>query len=55
MKQYTARFTGREIGAIGIVYYIVAHVKGKNKEDATLKLYEKYEHIQGLRLHDHEG
>lgn len=28
MKTYTARFTGREVGAIGITYYIVTNVKG---------------------------
>lgn len=54
MKQYIARFTGRKVGAIGITSYTVVYVKGKNEVDATLKLYEKYEHIQGLKLSDYK-
>lgn len=53
MRTYTARFTGREVGAIGITYYIVTEVNAENEEKATLALYDRYEHISGLKLDEH--
>lgn len=53
MKTYTAIFTGRQVGAIGITYYIVTEVKGENEEKATIALYDRYEHISGLKLEEH--
>ena len=55
MKTYTARFTGRKVSAIGITYYIVTQVDGENEENAALNLYDRYEHISGLRLEDHSN
>ena len=50
MKTYTAKFTGRKVGAIGIFYPITTTVQAENEEAARLKLYDKYEHIMGLKL-----
>jgi hypothetical protein len=50
MKTYQAKFTGREVGAIGIFYKITATVEAENAEAARLKLYEKYEHLMDLTL-----
>lgn len=50
MPTYQASFTGRQVGAIGILYKINTTVSGKNKEAANLKLYDRYEHITGLTL-----
>lgn len=55
MKRYTASFTGRKVGAIGITYYIQDWVEAENEEQAKLKLYDKYEHITGLNLRDHNA
>ena len=52
MKDYLARFFGRTNGAIGIRYNIETHVSGKNKEDARIKLYDRFEHISELELLD---
>ena len=53
MNEYTAKFTGREVGAIGITNYIVTHVKGEDEERAKLNLYKRYEHISSLTLEKH--
>ena len=50
MKTYTAKFTGREVNAIGIFYPITTTVQGENEEQARINLYERYEHIMGLTL-----
>ena len=50
MKTYHARFQGRTVGAIGIVYMISADVTGDTPEAARLRLYDRFEHIQALRL-----
>jgi translation initiation factor IF-3 len=50
VKIYKVKFTGRRIGAIGIFYRFSLKVKAENEEQATLKLYEKYEHIQQLEF-----
>lgn len=50
MKTYKATFTGRKINAIGIFYKITDTVEAENEEQARLKLFEKYEHIQSLKL-----
>ena len=48
--QYQATFTGREVGAIGKFYPITATTQGDNEEQARLNLYDRYEHITGLKL-----
>lgn len=50
MKTYTAMFSGRTKGAIGINYPIVAGVKGADEAAARLNLYEHYENLHGLQL-----
>jgi hypothetical protein len=53
--KYVARFTGRMVGAIGITYPISATVEASNPQEASLKLYDRYEHIFGLVLTDENG
>lgn len=48
--RYTAKFTGRQVGAIGIFHKITAEVEAESPDAATLKLYDQYEHISGLTL-----
>ena len=50
MKTYRAKFTGREVNAIGIFYHINTTVQGNDEKEAELNLYDKYEHISGLTL-----
>ena len=50
MKTYKATFTGREINSIGINHKVRTTIKGANKENARLNLYENYEHIMNLTL-----
>lgn len=47
---YAAKFVGRLKGAIGIFYPISTHCYGDNPEAARLNLYDRYDHIQQLRL-----
>ncbi len=47
---FRASFKGREIGAIGIFYPISTTVEAKNKEEAKRKLYDRYEHLTGVKL-----
>lgn len=44
------RFVGRKLHAEGIRYEIEDVVHGKDKEEAILNLYEKYEHITNIRF-----
>jgi len=55
MKTYNATFTGRNCGAIGIMYLIKTMVRAETPEDARLALHERYEHIMGLKLELVEG
>lgn len=55
MKKYQANFTGREVGAIGIFYDIKHVVEANNQEEAKLKLYDYYEHINNLSLTELQG
>lgn len=47
---YNATFTGRTRGAIGKFYKITTTVVAKDVHHATVKLYEKYEHLANLKL-----
>lgn len=47
---YQAKFTGRTVGAIGIFYPITTTVDGDNEDDARLRLYDRFDHIMGLKL-----
>lgn len=42
MYAYQIKFYGRLLGAIGIFYWITDTVIADTKEDAIMKLYEKY-------------
>lgn len=48
--RYTATFTGRTAGAIGIFHRITTEVSGATPEAARLALYDRYEHIHQLAL-----
>jgi hypothetical protein len=53
MKKYKVNFTGRLSGAIGIFYEIsdiVEMPEGSTFEEINLKIYDKYEHITGLKI-----
>ena len=45
-----ATFVGRKKGAIGIFYPITTTVEGDNVEQATLNLYERFEHVHKLQI-----
>lgn len=47
---YMAKFTGRNVGADGIFYPIETEVRAENPEAARIALYDRYEHIAGLKL-----
>ena len=55
MKKYSAEFSGREKGAIGICHNIKTEIEGGNPEEAQENLYEKFEHIQNLKLIEKGG
>jgi hypothetical protein len=50
MIVYLAQFIGCKRGAIGIHYRITCTVRAANPREAELKLYDDYDHIQGLKL-----
>lgn len=50
LKTYNARFTGRKVGAIGVSDEWFTTTSGLTEEDARLRLYDRFEHIQGLKL-----
>lgn len=52
MKTYQAIFYGRKVAADGIRYLIETTVEADNKESARLRLYDHYEHISDLVLHE---
>jgi len=61
-QRYLARFTGRQLGAIGIFHPCVAIVLGPHPtEDASIlqdvrtELYAAYEHIQALTVTAYNG
>ena len=50
MNTYKINFTGRTNGSIGKTYPIAETVKAENEENATIKLYDKYEHIDVYQI-----
>ena len=50
MYKFTIEFYGRIKGSIGIFYTIRDSVEAETKEEAILKLYDKYEHIQQTKF-----
>jgi hypothetical protein len=50
MMKFEAFFDGREKGALGIMYPIVTTVTGVDEHEATLNLYEHFDHIHRLKL-----
>ncbi len=52
MKKYMCTFSGRQKGAIGIFHRCSDVVEAENPEQAREKLYDKWEHISGLRVEE---
>jgi len=52
IKEYSANFIGRKVGAIGGLISIHTHTKGINPKEAILSLYDYWEHIEKLVLTD---
>ena len=48
MKKFKFKFTANLIGAIGKPQKFTQIIEAPNLHDATLKLYDTYEHIQNL-------
>ena len=48
--EYKATFRGREKDAIGIFYQIDTTVQGNDDEGARLNLYDRFDHVTGLKL-----
>jgi len=48
--KWSATFTGRKVGAIGVFHKITAEVTARDLKGAALTLYDRYEHISGLKL-----
>jgi hypothetical protein len=46
--KFRVRFTGREVGAIGITYEIETEVEIDIQDAVIMKLYDNYEHISGV-------
>lgn len=51
MQRYHASFSGRTKGAIGIFQDFDELLYANNDEDARLRLYDKYDHVNGLDLY----
>lgn len=47
---YKVKFIGRHVGAIGAFAKISTTIKAETEEQARLKLYDEYEHIQQLEI-----
>lgn len=43
MKHFQITFQGRKLGAQGIFYSIMESITAETKEEAILKLYQKYD------------
>lgn len=50
MKKYTFTFTGRQVGAIGIVYKITDTYISNSVDEAISMLFSDYEHFRGLKM-----
>ena len=50
MNEYNFTFKGRKVGAMGVTYFVATMVKADSFEAAYWILYERYEHIQFLKL-----
>lgn len=52
MKTFECRFTGRQVGAIGIFYKCKVRVEATSEPAAHSKLYDTHEHITGLKIRE---
>ena len=50
--KYKIRFTGRKVGAIGIVSSNVITIEAVSAYAARIRLYENYEHIRGISIEE---
>ncbi len=48
MKRFLFEFTGREVGAIGVMQEFSVIVNADNEESARLTIYDTHEHITQL-------
>lgn len=55
MKTYSARFTGRKVGVIGVFHEIETQVFAPDDKAARLALYDHFEHVTGLMLKEIES
>lgn len=47
---FSASFDGKQKGALGLSQQLKTEVFGSDEDEARLKLYNRYEHIQNLHL-----
>lgn len=47
---YRALFTGRERGALGILYTIEAEIAAESEAAVREELYSRYEHVSALTI-----
>jgi hypothetical protein len=52
MKTYACSFVAVRVGAIGRPYNVSTTVQADSPEAARLKLYDTWEHIHGLTVHE---
>ena len=50
MRTFYLSFLGRLVGSIGVTYPQFAEVQANDLDEATLKLYDHFEHISKLEL-----
>lgn len=50
--KYVATFNGKRKNADGISYQITTTVEGDNKDEARINLYDRFDHIIGLKLEE---
>lgn len=50
---YRAHLFGRVKGAIGLFYEIETTVEADSPEHAARRLYERYEHLSGVTIREH--
>lgn len=52
MNTYKITFIGCMLGAIGKTYRITNTVQAENTKEASLKLYDKYDHISIIEMEE---
>ena len=52
MAVFTLSFMGKSRGAIGVSSHHTASVEADSRDEAELRLYDRFEHIESLRVVD---